>query len=508
MLEDGDVPALRDNLSRFPQYSVNLSLSNRICARRFDVLMAAWPKQDQDSPLLLLGNAPVTDADPDVLASVFSHPSIQRIELIGVPIDEAAFQAIAGAIARDGTRLRELTYRHIKDWMFEPRLAELLALLTELDGLNLHLIPSPLNQIPTESACQPLMMALLQKPLQELCLINFAAYLWFMLPPLGASPLPPRWQAVSLECHNLGLNSQNEVAAWSFNGFANFVRYIIGTSSASALSLKHISCNTRLPLLEDGTQAPDGICFINLRNALQSALEDRSLQPGAVPLSIAVEMTDLDVLRVLLPAFAAPSVRGLESLELHLTQPPFAPAEEESGQVHAHEFLKIVTEHADHLQHTDNLCLGLDLPGSATHLDAQDSINALAQALDGLRLTALDFSGAWFEELPAALQNCMHAAAARAVHMNLQRQALGSCIRFGGSAYAQLGEVGSQMLEHLEHTDRLLPVVPALDSAHLKAFVDCYESRRTQSTRAAQPGPHPLKAVSDSVQKRLNGGGS
>lgn len=481
MLESGDLAGLRESLSQHPNVGLELDLSN----------------------------GPGAHVSPEVMAQVFTDPHITRLKLTGVLMDPPVLQAIAGGIARNGTRLHELTCLNDTAQMFSPGLAQLLPLLRGLKALHLQLAQQPADRVPNTSECGPLMTALLNMPLQELSIQNFGAALRHMIPHWATSSLQPDWKLVRLEGINLGLNVQDRVADWCFRGFIGFVHLVVCRSSASKLMLGNIGSDAQMRRHPDPPLNLNQACFAELRRTLQSGLQQRSQQPGSKPFYISLGMTDLGVLRILLPAIASPSINGLRGLDLGWEHPGYAPPDTGEMQAHAQQFLQLVAQHAIHLKHTDELSIHLDLPGSAAHPGARPSINALSHALSGLHLTSLDFSGTWFDDMPGALQNCIHAAVTRTVHMELQRQALGSCIRFGGPAYAQLGEVGSEVLDRLEHPDRLLPVLPALDSAHLKAFVDRYESRRQQRARVDEidmPGPHPLKAVSDSVQKRLKGG--
>lgn len=509
MLEAGDLTGIRENLRRHPEVGVELDLSNGFSTERFELLMAAWPEQGEVGPELKLNGNPAVGVSPEVMARVFTDPHITRLQLDGVPMDPPVLQAIASGIERNGTRLHELTCLQATAQMFSPGLAQLLPLLPRLKALHLQLTPQPDNRVLNTSECGGLMLALLNKPLQELSIRNFGEALRHMIPHWAASALLPDWKLVRVEGVNLGLNVQNRGAEWSFRGFTGFVHFVICRSSATQLMLSNLGSDAQMRRHPDPPLNLNQPCFAEIRRMFQTSLQQRSRQPGAKPIYLSLGMTDMGVLRILLPAIASPTTNSLQGLDLSWVHPGYAPPDKGQMQAHARQFLQLVAQHIGQLKHTDQLSIHLDLPGSATHPGAEEGIHALSQALGGLHLTSLDFGGIWFDDVPDVLENRIHAAMSQAVHMQLQRQALGSCIRFGGPAYAQLGEVGGEVLGRLEHPDRLLPVLPALDSAHLKAFVDRYEARRAQLARTdhvALPGVHPLKAVSDSVQQRLKGG--
>lgn len=522
-MREGNIPALKDNLGRYWHVSVNLNLAWGIDQARFDTLMAAWPAPPHTGPRLLLAGAAHVDVRPEWIAGLFCNPRITRLELVSVDLHDDMLQAVSEAITRNGTALRDFTFRHDSAHMFSPGLATLLARLLKLQTLHLQLTPAPTDRLPTVTECTWLMETLLAKPLQDLCLDNFGGALRQMIPHWSTGPYRPRWKAVTIENHNLGFNAQNRQTESAFRGFSAFVHHIICRSQASMLTLKNLGSDPLFAWRADPPMDLTQACFTRLRQALRSALFERSRQAGAQPLDVIIGMVDLGVLRMLLPAFAFahPSVKCIQSLALQWTPPqgPAQPAppprpwdngtDEASMQLHAGSFLQLVAKHVGHLQRIEDLCIRVDLPGSATHPAVRDSVHALSQVLNGLHLTALEFTGNWFDEVPDALQNCMQAAETLRMHMHLQQMALGSCMRFGGERYPLLGEAGSVVLEHHGHPDRLLPVLPALDSLHLKAFVDRYEARRTQLAQLGEPclpPPHPLKTLSDSVQQRVGGG--
>lgn len=510
---EGNIPALRDSLIRYCHVDVVMNMAWGIDKAGLDHLMAAWPESPQPSPKLTLLGGQYLHIDPELLARLLSNPHLTRLELNQVGLDPRVLQAASDAVAKNGTGLHTFTFRHCVAQMFDPCLAQLLSLLPKVQALHLQLIPSSTDQMPRLEECGELMATLLNKPLENLCLDSFGAALWYMVPHWTYSRHHPQWQSVTLENHRVTLKGANQLAQGALNGFRAFVHHIICRSAAETLALKKLGSDPAMDLKQ--------ACIAEFRKGLASALILRAHQTNARPLGVSIELLDLGGLHMLLPAIAHPAAKGVNALSLKWS-PGEVPANLEPAdpqeravtnqapmQPNARNFVRLVAHHGKHLHQLDKLDIHLDLPGTAADPGVRNSVGALSQVLRDLHLTTLDLKGSWFKQVPDALQNCIQTVNARRMHMHLQEAALGGCIRLCGEGHALPGRAGDKVLAHHGHPARLLTVLPALNSQHLKAFVDFYEATRARFTEDGVPGlpsTHPLKAVSDNVQARLKGG--